>query len=233
MDRGVQFDHDITGYQLIGLTAEIGISSDLTANFVIPRAREAGIIFSHDIAGKQSIQLEAVLGVSPSTDEVIGRVIQPGATIGIIPELSTAFRLPRKFSAYLGITASCTAALNVGYTTQIMFGSLVLRKARPVDWDETELSCREGKIWDGTKALNVDPVTGFQGKFRFFPVNYNDIYALFAMVSTKQTLRVYGVPYRNCMIWGRIRKRQLKPGVAAWVVEIEVRQDTCYTGQTA
>jgi len=232
-DTGVLFSHDIAGYQLIQLPAILGISPTEITRYVSPALTVAGIAFNHDIAGIQTIQMASTIGMS-SVDNPHVSIIELGEVdLGISPELLNPFVLYRTFNVSTTISAVFSIALNVGFLDIITFGELTLLDAEPTDWDEITLSTREAKIWDGTTALDGDPVIGFYGKYRFYPRDYNDIIALYAMAGKKYTLRVHGVPYRNCMLVGKIRKRQHLKNYALWTVEIEIKQDTCMTGITA
>jgi len=233
MDAGVLFSHDVAGFQTIELLANLQTATTKKVTYVCPTLAEAGISFSHDIAGKQTIGFSIGLSATPTEDEFLKVIESFPASISVSSLISHPFKLYRYFSSDIGISTGLSLSLNVGYTDVITFGSLTLNKAEPIDWDEIELSVREAKIWDGTTALDGDPVIGFYGTYRFWPRDWNDIESLLAMAGTKQTLRVYGKPYRNCMLVGKIRKKQIKKGYALWCVEIEIKQDTCMTGITA
>lgn len=194
---------------------------------------EAGLTFSHDIAGLQILDFAVNLGLSSVEDEILDIIELFPVSLGVSPDLSNQFALIRSFHVNIGISVSFSLSLNVGFTNIISFGSLTLANAEPIGWDEIDLSVREVKIWNGTTALDGDPVTGIYSCYRFWPRDWNDIESLLAMAGTKQTLRVYGKPYRNCMLVGKIRRKQIKKGLALWCLEIEVKQDTCMTGITA
>lgn len=233
-DLDITFTHDVAGEQTLSKSSDIGITAGFTIDVDSPLTQVAQLTFYHSVAGTQTLSFASELGVTTAKTQTVGNGIYLESDIGITPELQQYFILPRKFAADLGITAGFTLVLNVGFTDVIMFGDLTLNKAIAIDWDEISLNCREAKIWDGSVSLQVDTISGFYGRYRFFPTDYNDIYSLLAKVGTKQTLRIYGVPYRNCMIFGTIKKKQVKPPrLALWGVEVEFRQDTCFTGQTA
>lgn len=191
-----------------------------------------GLTFSHDLAGRQVLELSARIGTAPAAGKKLTGVSRLSADIGITSACVTSFHVYRGFSASTGISAVFELALNVGTTDVITFGDLVLTNAAPMEWDEISLSCRSARIWDGSESLEVMPVTGYTGKFQFMTRDYNDITKLLSLVGKNRTLRVYGKPYRNCYIWGTIRKKQVKRGFSMWIVEFEVKQDSCANGVT-
>jgi len=233
MDNGVTFWHSIAGQQTITLQANLKIYPQLTVTAIIPTLRDAGITFSHSVAGFQTLTFEAGFGISTAESEHLNLTKHLAANLGIAPKLTNIFNLYRYFEANLGISASLTLVLNAGYTDLIMFGDLVLRRGKEIEWQEYDLSCREADIWDGSKSLEVMPITGYTGKIRFYPIDYNDIKNFLAMTGTPFTLRIFGVPYRNVYIWGKPRKKQFRSQVSMWVVEAEFKQDTCRTESTA
>jgi len=189
-----------------------------------------GITFWHDLAGQQIISLEADIGTAAESGRQIDGVSRFAADITTLAVMNEFAHVYRRFWSSVGVTGQFELALNVGSTNVITFGDLILTCAEPVDWDEINLSCRSARIWDGTESLEVMPVTGYSGKFQFYTRDYNDISKLLNLVGKNRTLRVYGKPYRNCYIWGTIRKRQIKRGFNLWQVEFEVKQDSCANG---
>jgi hypothetical protein len=232
-ETGVIFWHNIAGQQTITLQSNLRIGAQKKVTAIIPTLRDAGVTFSHSIAGTQVLKFEAQFGITTGRDEKLSLTKHHLANLVISPTLSDRFALYRQFEANLGISATLSLVLNAGYTDLIMFGDLILRRGRELDWQEYDLSTREADIWDGSKSLEVMPITGYNGKVRFYPIDYNDIKTFLAMVGTPFTLRIFGVPYRNVYIWGKPRKKQFKSQVAMWVVEAEFKQDTCRTESTA
>lgn len=194
---------------------------------------ENGITFSHDIAGHQTIQMSAQLGTTQVSSRTISIFERFYPNVGVTSGLKNQVQYLNSMSATLGITVSYTLTLNAGFSNVISFGSLVLPNAKPIDWDTIPLSCRTARIWDGTESLEVMPVRGFSSQYRFITKDYNDIENLIDMVGKPYTLRVYGKPYRNCYLWGEIKKKQIKQGYSLFVVEIEIKQDSCMNGITA
>ena len=231
-ETGVIFWHNIAGQQTITLQSTLKIAAKKTVTAIIPTLRDAGVTFSHSIAGTQQLQFEALLGVTTGEDKKLNLTKHHHATLQISPKLIDIFNIYRTFEVNLGISASLSIVLNAGYTNLIMFGDLVLRRGRELDWQEYDLSTREADIWDGSKSLEVMPITGYNGKIRFYPIDYNDIKTFLSMVGTPFTLRIFGIPYRNVYIWGKPRKKQFKSQVAMWVIEAEFKQDSCTTGTT-
>ena len=192
-----------------------------------------GLSFTHSVSGNTAVKLRADIGLTPAYEEIINLQEHLEASLIITPELFTKTKCKIHSTITFGLTPTLTVRMNVGYTDIIQFGSLVLQKARRIDWNEITLSCRSANIYDGSEALEVDPILGYYEKFRWFPTSDEEIKTLKSMIGKPYTLRVWGTPYRNVMLWGKLRIRQPRRGVSLWIVEGEFKQDTCRTGITA
>lgn len=123
--------------------------------------------------------------------------------------------------------------MNAGYEDVIMFGDLILTSAQPEAEIEYSFPCKAVRLLDGSQSLHTSANLAFVGNYVFMTADYNDVQSLFNKVGTYQTLRVWGKPYRNCMIWSPIKVKQPKKKFNRWVVKFPVYMDTSLTTTTS
>jgi hypothetical protein len=232
-DGELSFYYHVTGDILeeISLSTLSRISTDFKVQIYVPV--DSGLSFWYNIAGditaEYDLRTVSNLELSKSTKKIV--------SVDLITTSKLDFWKQARYLRILDLHTVSTMVpetiLNAGYVDVIQFGSLVLKSAKPSGTREYSFPCAEKRLLDGSRSLHVRAGTSYIGKFTFETDNYADIQALFNMIGTLQTLRVYGVPYRNCMIWSPIEVKQYKPKLARWVINMTVYQDTSRTGITS
>jgi hypothetical protein len=204
-----------------------------SSNRVIYTPTDAGLTFWYHISGNITQELNLNTRHSLSLDRNIKKILP--ISLNTVSTLDIWKQTRYLCVLNVQTVSSLTAEdiLNAGYQDIIQFGSLVLDNAEPDGKREYSFPCAEKRLLDGSRSLHVRGGISYVGKFKFVTREYADIQALFNMVGTLQTLRVYGVPYRNCMVWSPIQVFQPRPQHSRWEVEITVYQDTSKTSITS
>ncbi|HWQ65153.1 MAG TPA: hypothetical protein VN429_12100 [Methanospirillum sp.] len=233
MENGLSFWFDVPGQISVDLslasTSQIGVE-DVYTPYV---GTEDGLTFWFNVPGKivQDLALSTVSTISLTKNVKLIRnlSINTGSSLSIYKSI--------KFLKQLEINTVSeivsTLVMNAGYENIIMFGSLVLSEAQPEAEIEYNFPCKAVRLLDGSQSLHSVANLAFVGNYIFKTYDYNDVQALMNMVGTYQTLRVWGKPYRNCMIWSPIKVRQPKKRFSAFVVTFPVYMDTSLTTITS
>lgn len=194
---------------------------------------DSGLSFYYHISGN----ITEELAVNTHSSLLLAKNTKKNLSIGLNTQSSLEFWKQMRYLCVLNVSTvsslSVQDILNAGYLDIIQFGNLVLDNAQPDGNREYSFPCTEKRLLDGSRSLHVRGGISYVGKFTFITREYADIQALFNMVGTLQTLRVYGVPYRNCMVWSPIQIYQPKPQLSLWQVDITIYQDTSKTSITS
>jgi len=116
--------------------------------------------------------------------------------------------------------------LNIGYTDDVMFGSVILRHARYDAIDEVDFPFREKRLYGGYRSIRSTNIRGYSGAFVAVTDNWNDIQSLMDLIGQAKTLRIWGKPYRNCYIKPPIKIKTVKKGVNRWEYWVSIYQDS-------
>ena len=116
--------------------------------------------------------------------------------------------------------------LNIGYTDDVMFGSVILRHARYDAIDEVDFPFREKRLYGGYRSIRSTNIRGYSGSFIAVTDDWNDIQSLMDLIGQPRTLRIWGKPYRNCYIKPPIRIKTVKKGVNLWYYWVSIYQDS-------
>ena len=232
-DGELSFYYHISGD--IGADLSLSTISELfpSSNLTLYTPTDAGLSFWYHVSGNITEELDlrtrSSLALTRNIKQTIPIRLNTVSTLDLWKQT--------RYLCILNVqTVSSLAAegiLNAGYQDIIQFGSLMLENAEPDGNREYSFPCAEKRLLDGSRSLHVRAGISYFGKFKFVTREYADIQALFNMVGTLQTLRVYGVPYRNCMVWSPIQVFQPRPQHSRWEVEFTVYQDTSKTSITS
>jgi len=116
--------------------------------------------------------------------------------------------------------------LNIGYTDDVMFGSVILRHARYDAIDEVDFPFREKRLYGGYRSIRSTNIRGYSGAFVAVTNDWNDIQDLMDLIGQPKTLRIWGKPYRNCYIKPPIKVKTIKKGVNRWEYWVSIYQDS-------
>jgi len=116
--------------------------------------------------------------------------------------------------------------LNIGYTDDVMFGSVILRHARYDAIDEVDFPFREKRLYGGYRSIRSTNIRGYSGAFVAATNDWNDIQDLMDLIGQAKTLRIWGKPYRNCYIKPPIKVKTIKKGVNRWEYWVSIYQDS-------
>jgi len=116
--------------------------------------------------------------------------------------------------------------LNIGYTDDVMFGSVILRHARYDAIDEVDFPFREKRLYGGYRSIRSTNIRGYSGAFVAVTNDWNDIQDLMDLIGQAKTLRIWGKPYRNCYIKPPIKVKTIKKGVNRWEYWVSIYQDS-------
>jgi len=116
--------------------------------------------------------------------------------------------------------------LNIGYTDDVMFGSVILRHARYDAIDEVDFPFREKRLYGGYRSIRSSNIRGYTGAFVAVTDDWNDIQSLMDLIGQAKTLRIWGKPYRNCYIKPPIKIKTVKKGVNRWEYWVSIYQDS-------
>jgi len=116
--------------------------------------------------------------------------------------------------------------LNIGYTDDVMFGSVILRHAQYDAIDEVDFPFREKRLYGGYRSIRSTNIRGYSGAFVAVTNDWNDIQDLMDLIGQPKTLRIWGKPYRNCYIKPPIKVKTIKKGVNRWEYWVSIYQDS-------
>ena len=116
--------------------------------------------------------------------------------------------------------------LNIGYTDDVMFGSVILRHARYDAIDEVDFPFREKRLYGGYRSIRSTNIRGYTGSFVAVTNDWNDIQSLMDLIGQPKTLRIWGKPYRNCYIKPPLKIKTVKKGVNRWEYWVTIYQDS-------
>ena len=116
--------------------------------------------------------------------------------------------------------------LNIGYTDDVMFGSVILRHARYDAIDEVDFPFREKRLYGGFRSIRSSNIRGYTGSFVAMTNDWNDIQSLMDLIGQAKTLRIWGKPYRNCYIKPPLKIKTIKKGLNRWEYWVTIYQDS-------
>ena len=116
--------------------------------------------------------------------------------------------------------------LNIGYTDDVMFGSVILRHARYDAIDEVDFPFREKRLYGGFRSIRSSNTRGYTGCFVAMTNDWNDIQSLMDLIGQAKTLRIWGKPYRNCYIKPPLKIKTIKKGLNRWEYWVTIYQDS-------
>ena len=222
----LEFSYDIAGHDDIELNLISGTHLTEQVLSYIYTKNSGPLTFSYDIAGNHTEITN--LYCNTHVDLTSHRNI---VAVGEIFN-QTLLNISRiwNISVITNITSNTLMdalhLLNIGYTDDVMFGSVILRHARYDAIDEVDFPFREKRLYGGYRSIRSTNIRGYSGAFVAVTDNWNDIQSLMDLIGQAKTLRIWGKPYRNCYIKPPIKIKTVKKGVNRWEYWVSIYQDS-------
>ena len=222
----LEFSYDIAGHDDIELNLISGTHLTEQVLSYIYTKNSGPLTFSYDIAGNHNetnhqycvTQVNLVSNRNiVAVSEIFNQTVLDFSRVWNIRETNHLTSSTLMDALHL---------LNIGYTDDVMFGSVILRHARYDAIDEVDFPFREKRLYGGYRSIRSTNIRGYSGAFVAVTNDWNDIQDLMDLIGQPKTLRIWGKPYRNCYIKPPIKVKTIKKGVNRWEYWVSIYQDS-------
>lgn len=222
----LEFSYDIAGHDDIELNLISGTHLTEQVLSYIYTKNSGPLTFSYDIAGNHNetnhqycvTQVNLVSNRNiVAVSEIFNQTVLDFSRVWNIRETNHLTSSTLMDALHL---------LNIGYTDDVMFGSVILRHARYDAIDEVDFPFREKRLYGGYRSIRSTNIRGYSGAFVAVTNDWNDIQDLMDLIGQAKTLRIWGKPYRNCYIKPPIKVKTIKKGVNRWEYWVSIYQDS-------
>ena len=222
----LEFSYDIAGHDDIELNLISGTHLTEQVFSCIYTRNSGPLAFSYDIAGNHN-EINHQYCVT-QVNLVSNRNIVAVSEIfnQTILDLSRIWNIRETNHLTTATTLDALHLLNIGYTDDVMFGSVILRHARYDAIDEVDFPFREKRLYGGYRSIRSTNIRGYTGSFVAMTNDWNDIQSLMDLIGQAKTLRIWGKPYRNCYIKPPLKIKTIKKGLNRWVYWVTIYQDS-------
>jgi len=222
----LEFSYDIAGHDDIELNLISGTHLTEQVLSYIYTKNSGPLTFSYDIAGNHNetnhqycvTQVNLVSNRNiVAVSEIFNQTVLDFSRVWNIRETNHLTSSTLMDALHL---------LNIGYTDDVMFGSVILRHAQYDAIDEVDFPFREKRLYGGYRSIRSTNIRGYSGAFVAVTNDWNDIQDLMDLIGQPKTLRIWGKPYRNCYIKPPIKVKTIKKGVNRWEYWVSIYQDS-------
>lgn len=222
----LEFSYDIAGHDDIELNLISGTHLTEQVLSYIYTKNSGPLAFSYDIAGNHNetnhqycvTQVNLVSNRNiVAVSEIFNQTVLDFSRVWNIRETNHLTSSTLMDALHL---------LNIGYTDDVMFGSVILRHARYDAIDEVDFPFREKRLYGGFRSIRSSNIRGYTGCFVAMTNDWNDIQSLMDLIGQAKTLRIWGKPYRNCYIKPPLKIKTIKKGLNRWVYWVTIYQDS-------
>ena len=222
----LEFSYDIAGHDDIEINLSSGFTLSENTIMRLYTKNSGPLTFSYDIAGNHNetnhqycvTQVNLVSNRNiVAVSEIFNQTVLDFSRVWNIRETNHLTSSTLMDALHL---------LNIGYTDDVMFGSVILRHARYDAIDEVDFPFREKRLYGGYRSIRSTNIRGYSGAFVAVTNDWNDIQDLMDLIGQPKTLRIWGKPYRNCYIKPPIKVKTIKKGVNRWEYWVSIYQDS-------
>ena len=222
----LEFSYDIAGHDDIELNLISGTHLTEQVLSYIYTKNSGPLTFSYDIAGNHNETnhqycVTQVNLISNRNIVVVSEIFNQ-----TVLNISRIWNIRETNHLTSSTLMDALHLLNIGYTDDVMFGSVILRHARYDAIDEVDFPFREKRLYGGYRSIRSTNIQGYTGSFVAVTDDWNDIQALMDLIGQAKTLRIWGKPYRNCYIKPPLKIKTIKKGLNRWEYWVTIYQDS-------